>query len=203
MEISEYTVQEAYDYVVHVLENHLSNKILFHSVNHMKEVLKYSEIIGKYMKLSKEELNIVKVCAIFHDCGYAYVYRGHEETGVDIATKFLAEQGVGNAPIQIVANAIFATKVPQNPVDVYGMILCDADLINLTYDNYFENAELMRQEWIMTGSAPMNELQFHKNSLNFFQNHHYHTPYGKTILTPKKQKVRKRLLARINELENM
>ena len=195
-------VKKSYDFVVNLLKEKLSANFKFHSIDHMREVLKYVEIIGNDYSFNEDDMNLLRVCAIFHDIGYLNVYKGHEEEGVSIAKKFLFENKINGSQIQIIANAILATKVPQNPKDIYSKILCDADLINLTYDNYFESAELLRQEWIKTGFAEMSEREFHENSVRFFKMHRFHTEYGKKVLNSKKkkvlQKIRKRL-AEINE----
>lgn len=194
-------VKKSYDYVINLLKKELSANFTFHSIEHMKEVLKYVEIIGNYHGFKDDDMNILRVCAIFHDIGYVYVYKGHEEKGAESANKFLSQNNIDVTQIRIVIDAILATKVPQTPKDIYSKILCDADLINLTYDDYFESAELLRQEWLNTGFAIMDEKTFHHNSVQFFKQHRYHTTYGQKYLEPKKRMVLKRIKERINQLD--
>ena len=195
-------VKKSYDFVVNLFENRLSSDFKFHSIAHTREVLKYVQILGKYKGFSEQKMNLLKVSAIFHDVGYINAYKGHEKEGVIIARKFLKKNKINEQQIQIIADAILSTKLPQKPKNLYSKILCDADLINLTYDDYFKNAELLRQEWIKTGFAEMSEKEFHENSVRFFKMHNYHTDYGRNVLDVKKKKVLQRIqkrLAKINE----
>jgi putative nucleotidyltransferase with HDIG domain len=202
IQINSKFVKKSYDFVINLLKDNLSANFKFHSIDHMKEVLKYVEIIGGYYGFKEDDMNLLRVSAIFHDIGYLNAYIGHEEESVNIAKKFLVQNNISESQIQIIANAILATKVPQTPADIYSKILCDADLINLTYDNYFESAELLRQEWLKTGFAKMSEKEFHENSVRFFNMHNYHTEYGKKVLNSKKKKILYRIHKRLAEMKN-
>ena len=59
--------------------------------------------------------------------------------------------------------------------------------MNLTFDDYFEQIDLMRKEWEKVGKAKLNRQEFYISSLEFFQNHQYHSEYGKKVLQPKKE----------------
>ena len=100
-------------------------------------------------------------------------------------TCFLTDHEV----IEQVKVAILSTKTPQTPEDKISRILCDADLMNLTFDDYFEQVDLMRQEWAKVGKANLNRKEFHMQSLKFFQTHKYHSQYGKKVLQPMKEKT--------------
>jgi hypothetical protein len=65
--------------------------------------------------------------------------------------------------------------------------------MNLTFDDYFEQIDLMRKEWEKVGKAKLNSNEFHLSSLEFFQNHRYHSEYGKKILQPKKEQTELKL----------
>jgi HD superfamily phosphodiesterase len=195
-------INKAYNVTTDLLENQLPDTFRFHTVEHMKEVLKYVQIIGSYHHLNQDDMNILEISAIFHDIGYIKIYKGHEREGIKIARDFLEKEQVMESQIIKIEKAIMSTKVPQKPENLLSKILCDADLINLTYDHYFETAELMRQEWINTGFAKMNELEFHNNSLNFFKSHNFHTEYAQKYLQPKKKELRKRIQKRMLEIEN-
>jgi len=201
VQINSKFVEKSYDFVINLLKDKLSANFKFHSIDHMNEVLKYVEIIGGYNGFKEDDMNLLRVSAIFHDIGYLNAYKGHEEEGVDIAKKYLTKNKINESQINIICNAILSTKVPQKPKDIYSQILCDADLINLTYDNYFESAELLRQEWIKTGFAEMDEKAFHENSIRFFKKHNYHTDYGKNVLNSKKKKVLRRIKKRLSEIK--
>ena len=89
--------------------------------------------------------------------------------------------------------AILSTKTPQNPKDQISRILCDADLMNMTFDDYFEQIDLMRKEWEKVWKAKLNSHEFHISSLEFFQSHEYHSKYGKKVLQPKKEQTEEKI----------
>lgn len=179
-------VAEVKEYVKHILERKLSEVYVFHSLHHTLDVLKSVQIIGEKCSLSEDELNILKVGALFHDIGYIRKSVGHEEESALIASDFLSSKNIDPEIIELVKRTILSTKVPQKPKSKLEKILCDADLMHLTYPDYFERIELMRNEWALTGIATLTENEFHQNSLEFFKSHNYHTDYGKKILTPLK-----------------
>lgn len=196
-------VEEAKHYVMQLLEEKLSEKLYYHGMKHTLDVLKNAEIIGEYCKLNTDELNIVKLSAIFHDVGYIDVYTGHEEASAKYARDFLSEKHVAPLVIKQVENAIRSTKVPQLPKDRISEILCDADLMYLANkDTYFTEAELLRQEWHETGDSKMSNYEFYKTSLEFFNSHQFKSAYGKNILQPKKEYNAKIIRDRISTFNN-
>lgn len=181
-------VEEAKEFVTKILTNDLSENCLFHTINHTLEVLNNAEIIGSYSKLSADDMNILRISALFHDVGYIDIYDDHEVISASRARDFLRSRNVDEESVSQVVRAIQATKMPQSPGDMISEILCDSDLMYLTFDNYFEQIELMRKEWEMVGKAKLNNNQFHVQSLEFFKNHKYYSEYGRKVLQPIKEK---------------
>ena len=182
-------VEEAKEYVSSVLTNELSDKCLFHTIQHTLDVVKNAEIIARYCKLNGKELNVLRVCALFHDVGYVDAYDEHEIYSAERARNYLKSKNVNEETIHQVEVAILSTKTPQDPKDKISKMLCDADLMNLTFDDYFEQVDLMRKEWEKVGKARLNSHQFHIKSLEFFREHKYHSKYGKQVLQPMKEKT--------------
>jgi hypothetical protein len=125
--------------------------------------------------------------------GYVDAYDDHEIFSAKRAVSYLKEKDINEHSINQVERAILATKTPQNPQDKISRILCDADLMNLTFDDYFEQVDLMREEWEKVGKAKLNSHQFYLNTLEFFRTHEYHSKYGKTILQPKKEMTERKI----------
>ena len=107
--------------------------------------------------------------------------------------QFLKSKNIHESIIKQVVDSILATKMPQQPKDDISKILCDADLRNMTFDDYFEHIDLMRQEWEKTGKAKLNKQQAYKTSLEFFQSHQYQSEYGRKVLQPKKEKTESKI----------
>ena len=185
--IDDELVGEARQYVSLLLTTELSENCVFHTISHTLDVVKHAEIIGAYSGLDENNLNILRVCALFHDVGYVDAYDNHEAFSAKRARSYLKSKNVDPKIIHQVDVAILSTKTPQDPKDQISRILCDADLMNLTFDDYFEQIDLMRKEWEKVGKAKLNRQEFYISSLEFFQNHQYHSEYGKKVLQPKKE----------------
>jgi len=187
--INDALIAEAKEYISLLLTTELSENCVFHTIAHTLDVVANAEIIGKYCKLEEDSLNILRICALFHDVGYVDAYDDHEIFSSERAKKYLQDRNVDPEIIKQVEVAILSTKTPQNPQDKISKILCDADLMNLTFDDYFEQIDLMRKEWEKVGKAKLNSQEFYLTSLEFFQSHEYHSKYGKKVLQPMKEKT--------------
>ena len=126
------------------------------------------------------------IAGSFHDSGYSSGHENHEESSVRLATGFL-QLYCKPEQINCINDAILATKYPQKPGDSLSKVLCDADLYYLGSTDFTERARLLWKEWILTGQSHLSEDEFFAQSLEFMQNHHYHTRYGKEVLEIRKQ----------------
>ena len=194
-------VQEAGNYVTKLMEDKLPDTIEYHSIDHVKYVVDSSEFIGKRCGLSEDEINIVKLCAWFHDIGFIITPENNEEESAEIADEFLIQKGIDDTIIKQVKNCILATCIPQQPKDLISRVLCDADLKHLSEDNYFEWIENLRKELINISGEKISKRKFHSMSVKFFQRHEYHTDFAKKKLQPKKEKNLQLLQKEIYMLE--
>jgi uncharacterized protein len=196
--IDDALVEETKEHVTLVLNHRLSDKCLFHTISHTLEVLKNAEIIGRYCKVDDEEFNILRMAALFHDVGYVDAYDDHEIYSAKQAVIYLKAKNVDGNSIEQIERAILSTKTPQNPQDKISKILCDADLMNLTFDDYFKQVDLMRMEWDNMGKAKLNRHEFYLNTLEFFRTHQYHSEYGKKVLQPRKVKNEIKIMNKVS-----
>jgi len=194
-------VKEAEKYVIKLLDEKLSDKIEFHTIDHAKCVVKNSEFIGGNSGLTEDEINIVKLCAWFHDAGYIFKVDGHEEESAKISADFLVSKGIDEDIITKVKKCILATRTPQQPKDLISKVLCDADLMHLSQDDYLSRIEKMRNEWSNFLEKKIGTRKFHTISLKFFKMHEYHTDFAKKELQPKKEKNLQLLQKEIYMLE--
>ena len=194
-------LREAEQFVTKLLKDNLSDKVCFHDIEHAKYVADASELIGRNSGLSDDDVNLVKLCAWFHDAGYAIDPGDHEEEGARLAAEFLFSKGVNEKLISIVRKNILATRVPQHPKDICSKVLCDADLMHLAEEDYFDRIDPMRKEWRNLSGEKLSKRKFHKISLKFFQRHEYHTDYARKELQPKKDKIFELLQKEIYMLE--
>jgi len=186
--ISAEILKEAGDYVTKILEEKLPADILFHDLAHTQYVVEGVEEIGRKSGLNEDDLNRAKLCAWFHDVGFAVDPQNHEEEGIKIMTEFLSSKGVEENILIHVKNCILATQMPQQPKDLVSKVMCDADLRHLTENDYFERIELLRKEWINLTGENFGKTKFYKYSVKFFKNHNYHTEYAQKEYQSKKDK---------------
>ncbi len=186
--IDDALLKKAADHVKEYLENNLSENLIFHAPDHTRYVVDAARMIGEKSGLTQEEMNLVLFCAWFHDVGYAKTYENHEEESIRQATMFLEKEGASSDLINHVAEIIGATRIPQKPKDQLSRILCDADLKHLSKVNYYDFAERIRQEHKAILDKKIRKIDFDLESVEFFKAHHYHTDYGKEVLSKGKAK---------------
>jgi len=175
----------------------LPSTIIFHNFYHATQVKKYAETIGEHSGLSTEEMNILRICALFHDAGYVNSCKKCIEESIAIASAFLAKHGVDQQTTDHISEIIGANKLPQNPKDKIAEVLCDADLMYIATENGIEQFDLLYDETAMVKKNFDKRSTFEKASIDYFTTHTYFTEYGKTILQPKKEAAAKRLSERL------
>lgn len=169
-------------YVKEFLSENLSEHLSFHNIGHTYNVVAAAREIGSQCGLSREEMQIVKVAAWFHDCGYVNTYRGHEEESKKLAKTFLEGYGCEKGFIESVVTCIESTKYPQNPSSLIEKILCDADLYHLTRPNYPKYEKALRKEFEKYLGLCYTNEEWQKENCSFLTQHQFHTEYGQKIL---------------------
>ena len=109
--ISDLLVAESENYLSALLGEKLPEKTIFHNLDHALLVKKYAETIGEHAALDPDEMNILRICALFHDTGYVNSYEQHNEESVAIASAFLSEHEVDQQTISHVAEIIRSNKL--------------------------------------------------------------------------------------------
>ena len=156
------------------LENELDPKLGYHNISHTLDVLKQAEIIAEKENVKDEhELLLLKTAAVFHDSGFLYVYKNHEEKGCEIATEAL-KNILGEADLKKVCGMIMATKIPQTPHSLLEQIICDADLDYLGRNDFEPISKHLYKEFITFKIIPEDCIWDHIQ-INFFKSHHYFT----------------------------
>ena len=184
-------------FVYSYLEKHLPENNYYHNIRHVKEVVRTAEYIGKKEGLNKEELLLLKTAALLHDIGHIHTRKGHEEKSVEMAEKILQEYGYERWEIERIKEAILATRIPQEPRSRIAEILCDADVINIGTDSFFESSELIRLE----EGREMNR-EWLQGLLSFLENHHFFTDTAKKEFLKKKKENMERVLALLEDMDS-
>ena len=186
--MNETIIREAEEFVTGLLKNETPETYSYHTLDHTLEVVKNAVFIGTKENLSEDEMSILRVAAWFHDVGYIKTYKGHEKESAAMASKFLERQGVDENIRVSVAESILATAFPRNPESRVARVLCDADFMHLAQENYFEQAEKLRQEQKNAGIRKLKKAEFDQESIKLFEAHSWHTAFCKYNLNEPKQK---------------
>lgn len=201
MKTNEIILNEAGIFVTNLLQQKTPEKYSYHTLEHTKNVVENAVLIGTSEGLSEEEMDVLRIAAWFHDTGYVKTYQGHEAESAKIADNFLIHQNVDTEFRTKVSVCILATTYPQNAVCLTDKVLCDADLMHLGQENYFELAAKLFQEQKNAGIRKMSKAEFEKESVKLFEEHSFYTDYCKNTLDETKAKNLELIKERIKKRE--
>ena len=183
----------------------LPQSMVYHNLNHTREVVKAAEKIGNYANLSESEMEILMLSAWFHDSGFKDNYDLHEEKSAEIAEKFLTENKYPSERIEKVVSTIMSTKIDQKPKTLIENVLNDADFIHLSKKSYFDKLLLLRGELENMRKEKFVDATWYEDNLDFLRDHRYYTEYGKTVLGPKVEKnaqVQQKMIKRLSKMQD-
>lgn len=188
---------EIKEYVTKLLQDGLSKNLFFHSINHtMQDVLIYCEILAKNEKVDDDEMYLLLIAALFHDTGYIFQYDKNEFIGQQIAEKNMKLFGFDSKEIERVKQIIAVTEVDfslgypvQNPDknDILQKIICDADLLNIGREDFFDQTENLIKEMQARGKS-FNRNKWWDTQYKFLINHNYFTSSARRLLNIGKQR---------------
>ena len=181
-------LDKAERFVFGLLKDKLSSDYLYHNFNHTIRVVQSAAVIADAEGIKGDEKEVLLLAAWFHDTGYTEAIRDHEEKGVGIAKKFLAEEGYPAEQAEKVGALILATRMGVEPRGLLEEIMKDADCSHFADDNYSALAALLREEWKLTQGQVFSDLDWAvANRLMLVHKHRFYTEYAKENLQPKKE----------------
>lgn len=176
-------IEAAQQYVTAQYREHPHPNLVYHNLEHTRQVVAAAEQISAHYRLEDTDLMIVYVAAWFHDLGYLMgETKLHEEKGSELALEFLKTQHVPLNIQQQVKDCIMATKMPQQPKNLLEQIVCDADLFNLGTKDFKNRTKLLHQEMELTTGKEIPGAVWTEGSLKLLEEQHYHTAYCRTLL---------------------
>lgn len=162
-------------FILHKLENELSEKLTYHKYEHTLDVYEQTKVLAKEEGISsKIQLQWLKTAALFHDSGFLNVYKDHEIEGCRIAAAVLPDFGYTSHDIEMICGMIMATKIPQSPKNPLEQIIADADLDYLGRDDFYEIGDTLRQELRNMGII-QSDSEWNPIQIEFLSAHHYFT----------------------------
>jgi predicted metal-dependent HD superfamily phosphohydrolase len=145
-----------------------------------------AEEIAFKKKISDEELFLLRIACLYHDSGFLFTYKGHEEKSCELVRAELIQFGLGMPDIDTVCGMIMATQLPQTPKNKLEEIICDADLDYLGRYDFFPIAQNLFLEMKAYGLVN-NENEWNEIQENFLETHHYFTEINQKARESKKQ----------------
>jgi uncharacterized protein len=172
-------------------------KLPYHNVNHIYDVLDASLKIAASEKLSEDDVKLLRVAALFHDAGFIRNAASHEEHGAQMAREILPAHGFSDDQIDVIANMIIATRIPQTPSTQLERVLCDADLDYLGRNDFYAIGGTLFEELKEQGAVET-EREWNLVQRTFLNSHRYHTEFGKKNREGCKQERLKEINAKLN-----
>ncbi len=140
-------VQDAENYVEHLLLEDLTPDHRYHNLPHTLAVRNAALEIARRLELGEEEREILELACLFHDTGFVETYEGHEAVSYRIAKDFLEQRDYPPEKKEQVLRCIEVTFPSIRPVNLLEKVIRDADLANLGSPRYLEALTALRHEW--------------------------------------------------------
>jgi HD superfamily phosphodiesterase len=186
-------IRQAKSLAEKVFKTRAFDKHIFHNFDHTQDVVNAVVTIGQHSNLSADEMESALVAAWLHDVGYEQGSKNHEQLSARKAHDLLTSLGAPQKKIVDVTEAILATHMPQQPKNLVSKVLCDADLYHLATEQCLEKSNMLKEERNALGTKEMSDEEWLNLTVEFMEDHSYHTQYGQTILEQGKQKNIKKL----------
>ena len=187
-------------YVSELFEANPKPKLIFHSFEHTRNIVKRTEEIAAHYKLSEREMLAVYIAAWFHDTGHLFTGpENHEEKSVELMRSFMQTHMADEELTKIIAGCIMATKRSIEPTTLLEQIVCDADTYHLGTKEFKKTNKQVRKELAHDSKDPITKTEWDLRTLEFLEKHKYYTSYCKELLEKGKQanieKLRERTIA--------
>lgn len=187
-------------HIMKLLEDQLSPKLLYHSINHTIDVTQAVERIALMEGITDEDLFLLKSAATYHDAGFVERYDKNEEIGIRMAREILPKYGYTQAQLDIIDGLIKSTEIPQSPKTHLEQIMCDADLDYLGRDDFHVIADYLRRELREHGKLNSDRM-WDEIQIKFLNQHTYFTASAIKLRQAKKEKHIREIMERYERNE--
>lgn len=180
-------LQKAENYIFQLFKDKLSSDYIYHNFNHTLRVVNSVKALIEGERINPEDAELLILASWFHDSGYIHGYENHEDKGIEIVTAFLNENNYNPEKTKQISRLIKATQLNLEPVEYLEKIIRDADCSHFGSKNYFEVADLLREEFKFTKQINFSDLEWAIENRKFFNNfHRFYTDFAKANWQPVK-----------------
>lgn len=180
--------REAIAYAIKLLKENLSEKFIYHSLEHTKNVQRGVVRFAKYEGVSASDLTLLKVAAAFHDTGYTISALNHEENSAQITQETLPKFDFTTTEIEQICQLILATKLSYTPQTNLEKIIRDADVEYLGRRSFYEQSYRFRVELLICNQMVFSEQEWLEFEIKFLRNIKFLSPAGQALREPTKLK---------------
>jgi predicted metal-dependent HD superfamily phosphohydrolase len=186
--MSDNIYKQVANHVTGLFDKYPSPNLVFHNIDHTKNVVERAQEIAAHYKLSEMDTLAIYVAAWFHDTGHLFTeMEKHEEKSVELMTEFMHKEGVGDDVIARIAGCIMATRLPATPKNLLEEIVCDADTYHLGTKEFKETNKLVKKEFALRGYNTLVH-DWTNSTIELLNKHTFFTAYCKILLEEKKRK---------------
>ncbi len=164
----------------------LDPALSYHCIEHTLDVVKHSTRVALDESINPKEMYLLKIAALYHDTGFLYTYKNHEDKSCEIFLEDCKDFQFKEGDKKIITDLIMATKVPQQPKNLLQKIICDADLDYLGRHDFSEISERLKQEFLTYGIIN-DDAEWRSLQIKFLENHAYHTNSSQLLREPLKK----------------
>lgn len=174
--------------------------LLYHNINHTRNVVKRSQEIAAVYAVNNESLFVLLAAAWFHDTGHLFGSMDkHEEMSVYIMRMYLVDM-VDEQMLDNIGNCVMATNITAKPVTLIEKILCDADTYHFGTPEFHQTDPIVWLE--LEKRLGKNIYRKDEKSLRLLELHTFYTHYCVTHLSKGKQENMAWLKQKIAGAEN-
>ena len=193
-------------YIRELFRDELPGTIKFHDSNHTlhpsKGVVAVANRIAISEGISENDRELLITAAYFHDTGYIREYDKNEPIAARQAGRILKLIGYKQNEIEKIQNMILSTDLDREPKTHVEEIICDADLDNLGREDFLHLDGRLREGRRARGVDVSDDVKWYRGTLKLIENHQYYTQSQKELREKGKQKNIKKLLNKLEKIEN-
>ena len=179
--------EQAQAYALSRLAGELSPHLTYHSLRHTRDdVLPAAVRLAQATGVNGDALLCLATAGLFHDIGFLVAYDDHETHGIAVARAALPEFGYSPAQLDVIAELIAATRMPQRPTSPLAELLCDADLDVLGRDDFWEINRHLLAETQHYRQVQIAEVEWLRGQAHFLEAHHFFTASAQQLRDPGK-----------------
>ena len=151
----------------------------YHDLSHTVRVVNASMEIAEHSAVDDYERDLLRLAAWYHDIGYAISLSNHEMTGAAVLCSILSNYNIEERTILLISDLILSTRINQTPVNELEKILCDADNVHLSYNDYSRFSDSLKKELSLLGNSQPSNEDWNEANIHYFENHQYYTDYAR------------------------